>query len=92
MARQRTVSARPKIAIQYILDESQLKGTPGQNDFFKRVRAAIRGLGWEIAEFGPDIDPETISTNAMSCAGQKFAAMLGVVFAGNSARQVALLG
>ncbi len=92
MVRQRTVSTRPKIAIQYILDESKLKGTPGQNDFFKRVRAAIRGLGWEIAEFGPDVDAETISANAMSCAGQKFGAMLGVVFAGSSARQVALLG
>ena len=49
MVRQITVSARPKIAIQYILDESKLKGTPGQNDFFKRVRAAIRGLMLEIA-------------------------------------------
>ncbi|MHB8896073.1 MAG: hypothetical protein ACYC99_12980 [Candidatus Geothermincolia bacterium] len=82
---------KPKIAVQYILDTAKLKVTPELSDFVNRVRKVLRGMGWQITEFGPDIDPDVITANALSCAGQH-AAMLAVTFTGTSARQTAVIG
>ena len=80
--------ARPKIAVQYILEEAKLKAVPGLSEHVQGVKRALRSMGWEITEFGPDIDADTIAANALACAGQH-AAFLGVTFTGTSARQTA---
>jgi len=82
---------KPKIAVQYIMDPVKLKTTEGLADHFSRVKKTLRGLGWDLTEFGPDIDPDVISANAMACAGQH-AGFLGVTFTGTSARQTAVIG
>jgi hypothetical protein len=82
---------RPKIAVQYVLDSAKLKTTPGLSDRASMVRKSLRGMGWDLTEFGPDIEPDTVASNALSCSGQH-AAMLGVTFTGTSARQTALIG
>lgn len=87
----RAVSTKPKIAVQYILDESKLKTVDGLSGFVARVRKAVRSLGFDLKEFGPDIDPDTISHNALDCSGQ-YAALLAVTFTGTSARQTAVTG
>lgn len=84
-------AVRPKIAVQYILDTAKLKTTPELSDHVNRVRKMLRAMGWELSEFGPDIDPDVITANALSCAGQH-AAMLAVTFTGTSARQTAVIG
>lgn len=85
------VSTKPRIAVQYILDDRKLKTVEGLSDFVARVRGAIRSLGFDLKEFGPDIDPDVISRNALECSGQ-YAAFLGVTFTGTSARQTAVIG
>jgi hypothetical protein len=82
---------KPKIAVQYILDTAKLKTTPGLSEHVSRVKKALRGMGWDLTEFGPDIDPDIISANSLSCAGQH-AGLLGVTFTGTSARQTAVIG
>jgi len=84
-------TSKPKIAVQYILDVAKLKTTPGLPEHFNRMKKALRGRGWDLTEFGPDIDPDTITANALSCAGQH-AALLAVTFTGTSARQTAVVG
>jgi L-fucose isomerase-like protein len=79
------------IAVQYILDAAKLKTTSGLSEHLSRVKKALRGMGWDLTEFGPDIDPDVISSNALSCAGQH-AGLLGVTFTGTSARQTAVIG
>lgn len=91
MAKLPQVSAKPKIAVQYVLDEAKLNGTPGLSEFVKKTRMTIRGMGWELTEFGPDINPDTISANALACSGQ-YAAFIGVTFTGTSSRQTAVIG
>lgn len=83
--------AKPRVAVQYILDERKLKTVPGLPEFFKKVKKTLRKMGLDLTEFGPDIDPDTISGNALSCSGQ-YAAFLGVTFTGTSARQTAVIG
>ncbi len=82
--------AKPRIAVQYVLDPAKLESVPELPEFFARVKKALRGLGWEMTEFGPDIDPDAITANALACTGQ-YAALLGVTFTGTSARQTAVL-
>ena len=84
-------AAKPKIAVQYILDPAKMKTTPGLSEHFSRVKKTLRGMGWELTEFGPDADPDVISANALACAGQH-AALLGITFTGTSARQTAVIG
>lgn len=91
MAKLPGVSTKPKVAVQYIVDPQKLKDSAGLGDLFRRTRGAIRGSGFELEEFGPLIDADAISANALDCAGT-FAAMLGVTFTGTSARQTAALG
>lgn len=91
MARLPNVSTKPGIAVQYILDEKKLKAVPGLKEFFGKVRKTVRGMGWDIREFGPDINPDVISENARNCAGQ-YAGFLGITFTGTSARQTAVIG
>lgn len=90
MSRLPKVSSRPKVAVQYILDEEKLRNVRGLSGFVGKVKGAVRRMGWELAEFGPDIDPDAITANALSCAGQ-YAALLGITFTGTSARQTASL-
>ncbi|HOX27663.1 MAG TPA: hypothetical protein PLQ76_00765 [bacterium] len=85
------VSNKPSIAVQYILDPRKLEAVPGLRDFYGRVKATIKKMGWSVREFGPDIDPDVISANALECAG-RYSALLGVTFTGTSARQTAVLG
>jgi hypothetical protein len=85
------VSTKPRVAVQYILDPEKLKGVEGLSDFFGRVKKTLRGLGYDLTEFGPDIDPNAIRDNALSCSGQ-YAALLGITFTGTSARQTAVIG
>jgi len=82
---------KPKIAVQYVLDEAKLKTVPGLAEHFQGARRALRTMGWELTEFGPDIDADKIEANALVCTGQH-AAMLGVTFSGTSARQTAAIG
>jgi hypothetical protein len=82
---------RPKIAVQYILDNAKLETVAGLAEHFTRTRKALRAMGWDLTEFGPDIDPDAITANALACAGQH-AALLGVTFTGTSARQTAVIG
>lgn len=91
MAKLPVVSSKPKLAVQYILDPEKLKVVPGLRDLFGRVRRAVRSLGFELSEFGPDIDTDLIARNARSCAGQH-AGFLGITFTGTSARQTAAIG
>jgi len=84
-------SARPKIAVQYILDVAKLKSVPGLYEHVQGVKRALRSMGWELTEFGPDIQADVIEANALGCAGQH-AAFLGVTFTGTSARQTAAIG
>jgi len=91
MAKLPSVSIKPRIAVQYVLDEARLKTVPGLSDLVKKARKALRGMGWELTEFGPDINPDTITSNARECAGQ-YAAFIGVTFTGTSARQTAVIG
>lgn len=83
--------AKPKIAVQYILDTAKLKSVEGLSDHFGRVKKTLRGMGWDLTEFGPDIDPDVITANALASKGQH-AALLGVTFTGTSARQTAVIG
>ncbi|MFA6448927.1 MAG: hypothetical protein WCX65_05660 [bacterium] len=83
--------SKPKIAVQYILDEKKLTAVPGLAEFAAKVKKTIRSLGWDVKEFGPDINSDVISENCRNCAGQ-YAAVLGVTFTGTSARQTAVLG
>lgn len=85
------VSVKPRIAVHYILDARKLKAVEGLADFVARTRTAIRGLGFDLTEFGPDADPDVIARNALECSGQ-YAAFLGVTFTGASARQTAVIG
>ncbi|MBU1672294.1 MAG: hypothetical protein KKF41_11030 [Actinobacteria bacterium] len=90
MSRLPRVSSRPKIAVQYILDAEKPRNVRGLSGFVGRVKAAVKRMGWELTEFGPDIDPDVITANALSAAGQH-AALLGITFTGTSARQTANL-
>lgn len=83
--------AKPKIAVQYVLDVAKFKTVPGLQEQVLRAKKTLRSLGWALTEFGPDIDPDVISANALSCAGQH-AAFLAVTFTGTSARQTAVIG
>jgi L-fucose isomerase-like protein len=85
------VSTKPKLAVQYILDPRKLKSVPDLSDFYSRVRKTLRGMGCDLKEFGPEIDPDAIAGNALECSGQ-FAGFLGVTFTGTSARQTAVIG
>ena len=85
------VATKPRIAVQYILDPAKLKTTPGLSDFFARVRKVVRSAGFELREYGPDIDPDVISSNALECSGQ-YAGFVGITFTGTSARQTAVIG
>ena len=67
------------------------ESTPGLKEFFKKTQKTIRSLQWELKEFGPDINPDVISSHALNCSGQ-FAGFLGVTFTGTSARQTAVIG
>ena len=87
----KAASARPKIAVQYILDQAKLKSVPALSEHVQGVKRALRTMGWELTEFGPDIDADVIAANALACAGQH-AAFLGVTFTGTSARQTAAIG
>lgn len=91
MARKTMVSTRPRIAVQYILDEKKLQAVTGLFDFVKKVRKLLRGMGLDLTEYGPDIDPDRIAANALECRGQH-AAFLAVTFTGTSARQTAAIG
>jgi hypothetical protein len=90
MAKLPVVSSKPKVAVQYIVHPEKLKGAAGPGDLFRRTRRAIRGMGFALEEFGPLIDADEIAANALACGDS--AAMLGVTFAGTSARQTAALG
>ena len=90
MAKLPVVSTRPKVAVQYIVDPEKLKGSAGPGELFRRTRKAIRGMGFDLTEFGPLIDADEISANALACNDS--AAMLGVTLTGTSARQTAALG
>ena len=91
MSKLPSVSSTPKIAVQYILDTAKLRNVPGLDAFFKKVKKTIRNMGWDLKEFGPHSDPDIISENARSCAGQH-AAFIGITFTGTSARQTAVIG
>lgn len=91
MAELPVVSSRPKLAIQYIVDPAKLKSVPGLSVFVGRARKAVRAMGFELTEFGPDIDSDAIAENARSCVG-RHAALLGITFTGTSARQTAAIG
>lgn len=91
MANLPNVSTKPKIAVQYILDVKKLKTVPGLAEFVKKAQKTIRNMGWNLTEFGPDIQPDVISENARSCTGQ-YAGFIGVTFTGTSARQSAVIG
>ena len=91
MAKLPAVSTRPKIAVQYILDDEKLKSVAGLREFVNKTRKALSGMGWELTEFGPDANSDTIAANARACAGQ-YAGLLGVTFTGTSARQTAAIG
>ncbi|RJP31017.1 MAG: hypothetical protein C4536_08760 [Actinobacteria bacterium] len=85
-----SVSTRPRVAVQYILDPAKPATVPGLSDFVKRVQVAVRARGYDLSEFGPAIDPDTIRANALACSGQ-YAAFLGITFTGTSARQTAAI-
>lgn len=84
-------TSKPRIAVQYILDTAKPGTVPGLSEHVNSVKRRVRSMGWELTEFGPDIDPDVIGANALSCAGQ-YAGFLGVTFTGTSARQTAATG